>query len=360
MYQRPINKNLTKRHYTIRTGALRFEPEPILQAAHRLLIEKKDLNDQLNARLNERNELLSRLNSVRESPFIHYNAIIEPQGIISRHAAPDLKPHDGYLTNYLGVLIDPKFFPTILEERAGQIDPIPIPANWHADIAEWGAALRAVDLATHTFTVMELGCGWGCWLNNTGVAARRAGLDVHLVGVEGDSGHAAFALQCCADNGFQTDQVTIHRGIAAPQPGIALFPRQQHAGAHWGLQPVFGATDDQHQSAIDSGNFDAVPMLALADLLAPHDRVDLLHVDIQGGEADLVDGCTASLSEKVAYMVIGTHSRQIEGRIMDTLSSLGWILEIERPAIYGAVDAQGPLLTVDGVQGWRNPVLRPV
>jgi hypothetical protein len=40
------------------------------------------------------------------------------------------------------------------------VEPIPIPANWHADIAEWAAALRAVDLARGSFTMAELGCGW--------------------------------------------------------------------------------------------------------------------------------------------------------------------------------------------------------
>ena len=64
----------------------------------------------------------------------------------------------------------------ILDGRAGEVEDMPIPANWHADIAEWAAALRAVELARGTFSMAELGCGWGCWMNNTGVAARAAGL----------------------------------------------------------------------------------------------------------------------------------------------------------------------------------------
>ena len=72
---------------------------------------------------------------------------------------------------------------------AGVVEPVPIPANWHADIAERAAALRAVEQAHGTFKVVELGCGWGCWLNNTGVAARTLGLAVTLIGVEGDEGH---------------------------------------------------------------------------------------------------------------------------------------------------------------------------
>ena len=118
------------------------------------------------------------------------------------HAVPDLKPNARYLTNFLGVLIDPKFFPQILDGKAGEVEPIPIPANWHSDIAEWAAALRAVDLSGDTFTVLELGCGWGCWLNNTGVAARRSARKPYLIGIEGDRGHVDFAREACLANGF--------------------------------------------------------------------------------------------------------------------------------------------------------------
>ena len=56
------------------------------------------------------------------------------------------------VVNFLGVAIDPKFLPLVLEGMAGQVQPVPIPCNWHADMAEWGAVLRAVDLARNTFT----------------------------------------------------------------------------------------------------------------------------------------------------------------------------------------------------------------
>jgi hypothetical protein len=131
------------------------------------------------------------------------------------------------LVNFLDVVIDPRFLPEVLKGMDGKLDGIPIPANWHADIAEWGAVLRAVDLARDRFTVMELGCGWGCWLNNAGAAARRAGLKVTLIGVEGDEGHIGFAKEACATNGFAPEQLHLHRGIAAGQSGFALFPKQE-------------------------------------------------------------------------------------------------------------------------------------
>ena len=316
------------------------------------------LRDARDALLRERDELVGRLAAGENGQFFHYAASFDPQEVMRRHAVADLRPTPGYLTNFLGVRIDPKFFPTILQGRDGEVEGIPIPANWHADIAEWGAALRAVDLARDSFTMIELGCGWGCWMNNTGVAARRAGLAVHLIGVEGDEGHVSFAREALATNGFAPEQITLQRGVAAPTGGIALFPRQELAGVQWGLEPVFAATEEQRRTATQSGQYDELPMIALDELVAPHPRVDLLHIDIQGGETSFISGCRPMLRSRVAYTLVGTHSRQIEGRILEMLLQDGWRLEIERPAIV-SLAGSSPQLIVDGVQGWRNPDLTP-
>lgn len=123
------------------------------------------------------------------------------------------------------------------------------------------------------------------------------------------------------------------------------------------MQPIFNAGAGERRNAVKSGKYDELPMVSLTEIVAPHSRIDLLHIDIQGGEADLISACLATLAEKVAYMVIGTHSRQIEGRLLEALLQAGWQLEIERPALLrlGMV----PVVTVDGVQGWRNPKLLP-
>lgn len=143
-----------------------FRNIPVLRAAY-------EQRDWLENELVKSQVLLSRAleGRLQIGPFFHYNSSFDPQEVMRRHAVRGLGATPGYLTNFLGVLIDPKFFPDILQGRAGEVEDIPIPANWHADIAEWGAALRAVDLACDRFTVIELGCGWGCWMNNTGVAA---------------------------------------------------------------------------------------------------------------------------------------------------------------------------------------------
>jgi len=83
----------------------------------------------------------------------------------------------------------------------------------------------------------------------------------------------------------------------------------------------------------------------------------LLHIDIQGGEADLVHNSLDLINNHVRYMFIGTHSREIEGRLFADLIPAGWYLEIERPAILNL--EHGPKVVIDGVQGWRNRRLLP-
>ena len=170
-----------------------------------------------------------------------------------------------------------------------------------------------------------------------------------LIGVEGDEGHIQFAREACATNGFRADQVTLHRGIAAGTGGVALFPRQAKAGLHWGLEPIFGASRGQQDKARRKGTHDLLPMVALEEIVRSRTKTDLLHIDIQGGEADLIAASLPALKKYVAY---------IEGALFRSLLADGWILEIERPAILG-VENPVPYVKVDGVQGWRNPRLLP-
>ncbi len=287
-----------------------------------------------------------------ESPFYHYNASFDAIGTIQRHAVPDLKPDPDYLTNFLGVKIATRYFPGILDGKEGVVEPIPIPANWHADIAEWAYALRAVDMAQNRFCIVELGCGWGCWLNNTGAAARRRGLALELTGIEGDKGHVGFALESLEANGFSSDQFRIVHGVAAPKRAKALFPLVDNPAVVWGSEPIFAATPEQMRKAERKGGYQILDAYPLSDL-SRGQRIDLLHIDIQGGEADFVKANFDDIDSYVSRMLIGTQPRVIEGDIIQFMLDKGWELEMDRPCIFQLVDGR-PLIAVDGVQGWTN------
>lgn len=290
----------------------------------------------------------------KQGPLWNYAATFDALRLVLSFENPDRKEVKGHIVNYIGVAIDvEKFFPGLGIAGAGVEGP-PVPSNWHADIAEFAAVFRAITLAGDTFRMAELGCGWGCWMNIAGMAARQRGKEIFLTGVEGDPGHIAFAKEALGTNGMAPADYRLVHGVAAGQSGIALFPRQHVPGVAWGLEPVFGASEEQAADALAQGTHDRIPMIGLADLLADTPRLDLLHIDIQGGEVDLIRSSLETLNEKVAYIVVGTHSRSIDGKIIDILSGAGqWTLEVERPCI-ATLSEHGPATVIDGLQGWRN------
>lgn len=285
-----------------------------------------------------------------------YTSTFDPVELMQRYEDPTRQPRAGHIVNFLGVAFDPSFVQGVAG-IPGTVERLPIPGNWHADMAEFAAALRAVDLAKGSFTVLELGCGWGCWMNQTGVAARRRELPVHAIGIEGDAGHIEFAKVTLATNGFSPDEYTLMTGVAAAVDGSAFFPRQDFAGASWGLSPLLVGAKDKPPSDLD--RYHRLPAVSIATAIGARDRIDLMHVDIQGGEAEVIPRSQPILDKKVAYMVIGTHSREIDGMLVGHLTRAGWVLEMERPTIF-SLRPGGPLTEIDGVQGWRNPRLLPL
>lgn len=58
------------------------------------------------------------------SQLARHNNAFDVEKVVRRHAAPDVQPHAGCLTNFLGVLIDPKSFPQLLDGRDGQVEGV--------------------------------------------------------------------------------------------------------------------------------------------------------------------------------------------------------------------------------------------
>jgi hypothetical protein len=301
-------------------------------------------------------EARNRIALPAQSPFFFYNSYLDVRSLVEDNVDENRKPVPGHNVNFLGVAVPVEVFP-FLANTAGKLDNVPIPANYHADMAEWAAAIRAVDLADDTFTMVELGCGWGCWMVNTGVLAKRRGKHINLIGVEGDPMHMDLCHKTMSSNNIDSSEYTIVRGVAAGTSGTALFPMRQENEENWGFKPIFNATKKQQRELKDS--YETLEMLPLGRIIANHKFVDLLHLDIQGGEGPLIRTTIDTISSKVGYILVGTHSRVLEGEIIALLDAHGWKLEIERPAIF-AVGESGKLdTTVDGVQAWRNPKFHP-
>ena len=291
------------------------------------------------------------------SPFWHYQSSFDAIEIINRHKKTGIHPSPSHVTNFLGVKIRPEFLSTTLSEQAGSVQPVPIPANWHADIAEWASCLRSLELSGKRFVMVEVGCGWGCWMNNLGVAAKSMRKEIKLYGIEADEGHLRFARDALRDNGIESDEFVLSRGIAGRAASVALFPKIE-SGVNWGGAAIFQPTIEQLKEAdANEPKYVRIRVIDIDALIKDERVVDLFHVDIQGAELELLSETFDLLSMKIRYVFVGTHSKQIEGGLFDLfLRNSAWRLEMERPAIFQLIDGR-PVLTVDGVQGWRNTAI---
>jgi FkbM family methyltransferase len=298
-------------------------------------------------------EYINKFGKIKQNPFWHYACSFAAIETISKYAKKHIKSTHGFITNFLGVKIRPEFLPAILADRAGTIEARPVPANWHADIAEWASCLRSVDLSGDKFIMVELGCGWGCWMVNLGVAAKAAGKKVMLYGVEADQHHLQFARSALGDNSLLAKEFVLMQGIAGKSNSVALFPAIE-SGINWGGTAVFNPDRKQLKDAVASGKYVQMPVVDIEALVKEEVKLDFMHVDIQGAELQLLTELLDMLCRKVRYVFIGTHSKQIEAGLFDLfLGTGGWKLEMERPAIFGLIDGK-PVVTCDEVQAWRN------
>lgn len=285
----------------------------------------------------------------------HYTADFDPEELINRFGLKDQIPQNGVVTNFIGVRIPPIVMPSMLTAMAGTIEGPPDPGTWHADIAEWGAAFWAVAAAGDTFRMVELGCGWGCWMTNTGVLAKRLGKAVDLVGIEGNPDHLANAKTVLRMNNFSEHEFTLVNGVAAPRAGTALFPIPDAESEDWGGEAIFYPKEKQRRKLLNGGRYRELRCHTLMDL-AGSAILDLLHIDIQGAEVDFIQANLVDMQSVVRRVLVGTHSRQIEGLLTERFLAAGWSLEIDRPAISGIVSGC-PMVQIDGVQMWRNRAL---
>ncbi|MEM1235984.1 MAG: FkbM family methyltransferase [Pseudomonadota bacterium] len=278
-----------------------------------------------------------------------YSTTIDAFGLIAAAAKTGLTPKEGCVTNFQGARIPVSVCPDILGSLQGTLEAAPAPGNWHACVAEWGAALHAVDQANPdtAFRMVELGCGWACWMLATGIAARSRGLRVELRGVEADPDHLRQAKQVMELNNFSSGEFQLHNAIAAPRPGTALFPCADRGHqTDWGRGALFDTKGPD-------GFHSTLPCITLSDLSEGR-KIDLLHMDIQGGELDFVRGAWNDINSYVNRVLIGTHGRIIEGALFEKFTSHGWTLEVERPAICRLENGHHEVI-IDGVQLWCSP-----
>jgi FkbM family methyltransferase len=155
------------------------------------------------------------------------------------------------------------------------------------------------------------------------------------------------------------------RAAVGVEAGRARWPRIADPANAGGARPVRqeGAALDAGDMAYMQGALDdhvEVEIVPLAGLLEEEPVWDLVHVDVQGWEAKLCAGSIEALNARVRWLVVGTHSRVLDGQMIELLHAAGWVLENEKPTRFRYDPTKSSLdsmAEVDGAQIWRNPRL---
>jgi FkbM family methyltransferase len=277
----------------------------------------------------------------------------EELSIIRDHFCLSPAPMDGFIVDRLGVRTRASSLWDQVQYLSGTVIPPPVPNDFHAEAIEWIGLLKCVRSARSKFVAMELGAGWGPWIVAGATAARNAGIrDICLLGVEGDPGHFGFIQQHFRDNGLNPTEHLLIQAAVGAKAGRARWPRVEPRNSY-GTQPI------PEGNTISMGTFE-VSVVAFADLLRKQPRWDLVHVDVQGSEAVICESALHELKARAHWLIIGTHSRLIEGQLIYMLMKTGWVLENEKPVIFGFhpnAPSMESLTRIDGTQVWRNPRL---
>jgi FkbM family methyltransferase len=280
--------------------------------------------------------------------------------LFQRHARPS-QPTANMITDFLGIKIAARFHPWAAYMSGSVNADIPLPNDsLHAEAIEYFAFLHSIECAPQdSFTIVELGSSYGPWICAGATVARRTGrTKVRLTAVEASRLLFDLIPIHLAENGIATDNFDIRliHGAVAPRPGKLYFPKVQTPG-DLGGQATNRASDTDYRGV--RIEHEEVTAYTLPDVL-PEGATDLLHVDVQGTEAGLLQANIDFLNERVRAVFAGVHARRIEGELLELFHANRWSLIRERPTKFVCHPDRADIVgwtTRDGGQYWRNPRL---
>lgn len=241
------------------------------------------------------------------------------------------------------------------------------------DYFDWIDLFESVHQAEDKFQMIELGAAFGRWAAFGVLAARSLGKPIGRFGVyEAEPTHFRWIEEHFGDNRIKCGEHDIVEAAVGPAEGVTPFfvgcPSEwygQSIAPGRAATPWYRSLLLKFKKAAPMDRVAQVKMLSLKSVLEGFERVDLIHMDIQGAELDVVSSAVAELNEKVRRLHIGTHSpdvmatlgRNVGEELKGVLRPNDWDLIREiRPNSTETVEGM-EIRFVDGVQTWINAKL---
>lgn len=247
------------------------------------------------------------------------------------------------------------------------------PQGFSEEYFEWIDLLEAVLDAEGSFTMVEVGAGFGRWGARGGVAARYCNLPFFLTLVEAEPHRCHVEIHKEMEiHGIQSHEYNIVPAAVGKTESSIFFYISTIDGKldldSWYGQCVMlpkdrivGWTNETHYGqriGLTAYNYKAVEVkqMRLNTILNQIDSpvIDLCDFDVQGHEYDVIVEAVDIINARVKRLHIGTHSHAIEQNLRVFLKKNGW--ELLNDYSTGQVNQTeyGAIEFVDGVQSWVN------
>lgn len=277
-------------------------------------------------------------------------SMAEPHPILQRFSPFSGFVKSGMSVDFTGIAVDPRFF-----DPAAEVDQTPkfvetgVPGFTGEGYFDLIAVAQAVDAARDVFCMAELGAGYGYWIGVGGGLARQRELQPYLIGVEADPGHFAMMRQHLQTNNFEPSQLNLINAAIAADDGTVLFA----AGAshEWWGQAVVRGKDIPLQ--FQDAAVRETRSISLNTVLADIDRLDVLHMDVQGVELEVLQSAVNAVSRKVRTLIVATHSKEIESGLRQLFA--GWESVCDFTLQDVNLTEYGEITFGVGLQIWLNP-----
>jgi FkbM family methyltransferase len=278
--------------------------------------------------------------------------------LFAKYSAPSA-PQPGKIIDYFGIRTSADLHPWA-SHMAGTVNASPpIPDDQlRAEAIEYFATLDALERApAGSFTVAEFGASYAPWTCFSAVIAARSGRkDISVTAVEASNYLFSLIDGHLAENGISKGSIHVNliNGAVASEECTLYFPKVANAGENGGRTETHMVDVDYVGRAVDHEEVRGYP---IAELL-PQGITDLVHVDIQGMEHIVLSSSMDVLNRQVRCIFIGTHSRKIEGELLELFHNNRWELVRERPTAFHYVQNRQEITgwtTRDGGQYWVNP-----
>jgi hypothetical protein len=250
---------------------------------------------------------------------------------------------DEYITDFLGIRHGIEFFPASYEHNSGAVfQKLPIPDDgFHAESIEYVACFTSVEDSSDSYTMFELGAGWGPWMSIAGSTAIKKGIKkINLIGVEGAHNKTGFIKKHLLENGLRPDKEDLETTLYNPQ-----FQWEVNTKIYDGIinatgddmefpevpPDAYGASLTDGTSARMDTRLIKTKGYSFSGISSGYDLIDFVHLDLQGYEEEFVPSVIETLKEKVRFLFIGTHTRRIEGNLLNVLYDNGFKLLREQP-----------------------------